>query len=147
MNTPSEEKRSGKDRRKEERIPGLRYLLMGKRGGPRRKEEKKSGYYVEVYGSKIFIASFALIFLAIMDALFTLHHVEHGAKEVNPGMDFLLRKGVDEFFYVKYTLTCLAVLFLCLHKNFRYVREVLIALIFVYMLVNVWHLYLLSIFG
>jgi hypothetical protein len=139
------ERRSGTDRRKPVKKPDLRYLLMGKRRGPRRAGEPLAGY-VEVYGFKIFLASLSLIVLAVADALFTLYHVERGAQEVNPTMNFLLGMGLDEFFYTKYAVTCLAVLFLCVHKNFSWVRRTIIVLIMVYILVISWHLYLLAVY-
>jgi hypothetical protein len=146
MDAESKERRLGKDRRAQQKRPALRYLLMGRRGGPRREEDPATGFYAEVYGTKILIASFALLLLSTIDALFTLFHIGRGAKEVNPTMDFLLQMGTDEFFYTKYTITCLGVLFLCMHKNFPYVKQTLIVLILVYMMVITWHLYLLSVY-
>ncbi|MFQ6102709.1 MAG: DUF5658 family protein [Candidatus Glassbacteria bacterium] len=126
--------------------PSLKYLLKGRRRRPRRAQDWKPGFYVDVYGTKIFIASFFLIFLSIMDALLTLHQVERGAREINPTMNFLLKLGLNEFFYVKYAITCLGVLFLCIHKNFPFVKEIILILIIAYMLVISWHLYLLSVY-
>jgi len=142
---PVHERRSGRDRRRSSgERPPLRYLLMGKRRGPRRAEDRRDRMYVEVYGTRIFVASISLVFLATLDAILTLHHIERGAREMNPTMNFLLGLGTYEFFYVKYAFTCLAVLFLCIHKNFPRVREVLIVLILVYMCVIFWHIYLLA---
>jgi hypothetical protein len=144
--TGNGERRSGEDRRKPEKRPGFRYLLMGRRRRPRRTQDPRTDVYVEVYGIKIFLASLSLIVLSVTDALFTLYHIERGAKEVNPTMNLLLEMGVDAFFYMKYALTCLAVLFLCVHKNFSWVRQTIVALILVYILVISWHLYLLAVY-
>lgn len=140
------DRRRSQDRRKSEKRPGLRYFFMGRRSGPRRSGEPSTGLYVEVYGTKLFIASLFLVVLSVADALFTLHHIERGARELNPTMNLLLEMGVDEFFYMKYSLTCLAVLFLCVHKNFSWVKETIVALIMVYILVISWHLYLLAVY-
>ena len=143
--TPYVERRSGKDRRAPSKRPSLKYLLMGKRRGPRRVGELATSPYVEVYGLKIFLAVLSLLVLTTLDALFTLYHVSRGAREINPTMNYLLRLGVNEFFYVKYIVTCLCLIFLCLHKNFPWVKEIIVTLILVYIFVISWHLYLISI--
>jgi len=137
------EKRSSDDRRQERGRPGFRYLLMGRRKRPRRVEEQQPNFYAEVYGLRIFFAALLLVFLSMMDATFTLFHVGRGAQEINPGMNLLLQLGETEFFYVKYSITCIGVLFLSIHKNFLYVKKILLFLILIYILVISWHLYLL----
>ncbi len=119
---------------------------MGRRCGPRRAHEYRVTVYVEVYGLKLFLAVLFLVLLSTLDALFTLYHVSMGAREINPTMNYLLQIGANEFFYTKYTLTCLGVLFLTIHKNFPWVKEILMSLILVYLLVISWHIYLLSIY-
>jgi hypothetical protein len=78
--------------------------------------------------------------------MFTLYHVGRGAHEMNPGMNYLLQLGESEFFFIKYSLTCLGALFLCIHKNFPYVKKILISLIMVYIFVITWHIFLLQVY-
>lgn len=146
MNKKHLERRVGPDRRADAEGPSFKYLLMGRRRGPRRADDYRTTVYVEVYGLKLFIAVLLIVMLSTSDALFTLYHVSRGAREINPTMKYLLEMGANEFFYVKYTLTCLGVLFLTMHKNLPWVKEILMSLILIYLMVISWHIYLLSVY-
>ena len=47
-----------------------------------------------------------IVLLTILDAVFTLELVSHGAAEMNPIMCYYLNQGPVVFFGVKYMLTC-----------------------------------------
>lgn len=81
--------------------------------------------------------------LGVVDAFFTLYHVQvHNAVEVNPLMRFLLGKNPTIFFNVKYLLTAVCLLLLCLHKNMRIVRVLLGVIFSLYLIITANHLYL-----
>jgi hypothetical protein len=140
-----EEKRSGVDRRKTPRNRlQWRYLLKGSRRGVRRSSDPTE-VYVDLFGLRDFVAVMIVLFLSILDAAFTLYHLHRGAEELNLLMAYTLNMGVGYFFVVKYTITAVGVLVLCIHKNFRFIREVFIGIIALYTLLIAYHVFLLFI--
>jgi hypothetical protein len=71
---------------------------------------KEENSRTERYGTKTFAAIMLLILLSILDAYLTLDLVNHGAVELNPVMAYYLARGPLAFFWVKYLLTCAAVI-------------------------------------
>ena len=117
----SQDQRSGEDRR-QRRLPQLKYFLFkGRRQELRRASDKHRFVLYDRYSPKIFAAIMAILFLSVMDALFTLFLIENGSTELNPIMAMALKSGPFTFFAVKYSLTSMAVLIFLLFKNF-YIR-------------------------
>ena len=111
------DKRSGADRRKR-RLPQLKYFLFsGRRESQRRASDKKQLVIYDRYSPKIFAAIMAILFLSVLDALFTLFLIEHGSTELNPIMALSLKGGPFTFFAVKYSLTSMAVIIFLIFKN------------------------------
>ena len=74
-----------------------------------------------------------------LDALFTLLHIESGATEMNPIMNFALGHGVGFFLAAKVALTSIGCCFLALHQHFRLGREGLRWLTIAYTVLLVYH--------
>ena len=111
------EKRSGTDRRKN-RLPQLKYFLFsGRREAQRRAADKKQFVIYDRYSPKMFAAIMAILFLSVLDALFTLFLISHGSRELNPIMALSLKGGPFTFFAVKYSLTSMAVIIFLIFKN------------------------------
>lgn len=113
----------------------LLYALgLGKRRGPRRAAERQVPYYLDTYEDPWLLAwSVGIIGCCTLDAFLTLQILDRSGVELNPVMAFLLQISVPAFFYVKYLLTAVAVVFILLHINFKIwripVRSVLPALL------------------
>ena len=116
------EKRSNADRRKR-RFPQLKYFLFsGRRERQRRASDRKQVVLYDRYSPKIFAAIMSILFLSVLDALFTLFLIENGSKELNPIMALSLRGGPFTFFAVKYSLTSMALIIFLIFKN-TYIRK------------------------
>ena len=118
--------------------------MSGTRHGVRREGDPKE-VYVDLVGLRDFVAVMIVLLLSVLDAAFTLYHLSRGAEELNILMAYALHLGVGTFFVVKYAITAVGVLILCIHKNFRFIREVFIGIITLYALLIVYHIALLFI--
>ena len=140
------DRRSGKNRRDRVSIFPLSYLgpLRRKRGGRR---ESDTGY-VDIYDVRTWCVAIAVSLLSLMDALFTQQHLMAGtAQEMNPIMDAVIRYGgMPAFFGVKSTLTIIAVSIIMLHKEWALGRIAARVCLWAYILLSIYHLYLLMIF-
>jgi len=142
--TVTAERRAHTDRRRSPTPIFSRYTLIGRRRGVRREEDSRNHVYVDRYSPRLFMLILAIVILGIADAFFTIYYVlVHHAIEVNPLMNFFLGKSPHIFFYVKYILTAVCLIVLCLHKNLPVVRFLLMVILFIYLVVVVNHMYLL----
>jgi hypothetical protein len=141
-----EERRKGVDRREGSysRLR-LKYLLKGERRSVRRDTDPQE-VYVDLFGLRDFVAVLIVLILSILDAAFTLYHLSKGAEELNLLMAYALNIGVGYFFIIKYSITAFGVIILCIHKNFRYIREIFIGIITIYSLLIIYHIILLFAF-
>lgn len=117
-----------------------RFLFTGRRRGGRR-EGEADRIYVDRPGPWIVAGFFVLVLLSILDAAFTLSHLEQGATEANPLMRAALELGDPAFVIIKTVVTVLAVGFLCLHKNWPLGRLCLALALLGYSALTVYHLY------
>jgi len=90
-----------------------------------------------------------IVSLSILDAVFTLDLVSHGAKELNPVMAYYLNHGPLVFFGVKYFLTCASIVLVLLIKDIYSTKskvqtKILFVLLMIpFALVVQWELYLI----
>jgi len=143
------EKRSGKDRRTNNR-ERLKYLLInGRRERVRRDEDRRKSLFFDRYNPKLFAAITAILMLSIFDALLTLILIESGSSELNPVMAYFLEYGPLPFIIVKYCMTCAGVVTLLIFKNIFltkvkiYTYTLFPCVIFVFSAVIVWELFLI----
>lgn len=120
-----------------------KHTIFGKRKGFRRVEDAKQYIYVDRYGMGLFVMLMAILVLGTADALLTLYHVYvNDAVELNPVMNFFLGVGPEAFFHVKYVVTSLCLLVLCLHKNVPLVKYVLGSVFVLYLIIVFNHIYM-----
>ena len=120
-----------------------RFSFRGRRKAIRRVEDRKKHIYVDRYGLNLFLILMGILVLGIADALFTLYHVYvNDAVEMNPVMNFFLALSPKVFFHVKYILTALCLMVLCLHKNLPVVKYILATIFVVYLAIVLNHIYL-----
>jgi len=142
---PHVERRSGKDRRSSPTRFLSRFILGGRRAGGRRRGERRN-IYVDRYDRVDVLLAVAVLVLNILDAFFTLLYVGHqGGEEANPVARFLMEadpEGHSWFLLSKCGVVLLCVLFLVMHKTFRFVRPALVFLLGFYTVLFVYHVYL-----
>jgi hypothetical protein len=117
-----------------------RYLFVGRRAAGRRDGEYER-VYVDRPGGWIIAAFAILVLLSLLDAAFTLKHIEHGATEANPFMRAALHLGDAAFVIIKTVVTVFAVAFLCLHKNWPLGRLCLVLALVGYTLLTAYHIW------
>jgi hypothetical protein len=121
----------------------LRSLL----GGGQRKRGRRRGeaenIYVDLYGRKDVGLIVLILLLNVLDAYFTLDYVKlKSGREANPVADALLQMGNDWFIYAKCLVVTLSLVFLLVHRTFRYVGVALWSLCVFYGLLLFYHLFL-----
>ena len=117
-------------------------MLFGRRRSVRRRADRKTHMYVDLYGHYLLLSLLLIILLSIFDAYFTIFHVGRGAREINPFMNFLIGYGNIHFFATKYILTVLGLIVLCIYKNLIIARTIIIGILFLYLTVFANHIFL-----
>lgn len=140
-NGPDEALRQrGPDRRSEPTPRISRFAMgQGRRVGPRRGSETE-GAYVDLYSRRLWALLVWVAIMNIADSYFTLVHLQAGGLELNPVADALLRTGRIGFVLSKSALIGVALLVLCVHKNFPLARVGLYVSAGVYTLLVAYHL-------
>ena len=138
------ERRLNEDRRRTQPFFINRYsLLQGRRRGGRRQTDSQERY-IDRYNFSLFIFISIILVLCILDGYFTIYNVFcMRIPELNPIMDFFIQRNIPFFFLIKYALTSIGLIFICVHINFRFMRMVLGAIFFLYILILCSHLYIL----
>ena len=90
----------------------------GRRRRPRRGEERTGPYFVDRIDAATFFLAVILVVLTIVDGALTLVLLGSGCEEVNPAMDYLLRRGPTHFLMGKYLLTTAGLPFLLVFRHF-----------------------------
>jgi hypothetical protein len=143
----SSSERRGPDRRTRPTPILSRYTFFGGRRAGDRRGVARDGQYVDRYPTGLAVALVAIGLLCAVDAVFTLLYMQKGGDEANPVMKALIdAAGPRNFLVLKCVITNLGLVVLCLHKNFRFVRPVIGALLFVYSALFGYHLYLAATF-
>ncbi len=134
--------RRGADRRRRPTPALSRYSLFGGRRAADRRGVASDAVYVDRYEPWLAAALVAIAALCAFDAVFTLLYIQKGGSEANPVMAAVIEWGPRPFLIVKCLITNVGLVVLCLHKNFRYVKQVIGALLGVYGALLLYHLWL-----
>jgi hypothetical protein len=118
-------------------------MLLGRRRTIRRGGDRKTNVYVDLYGHYILLFLLLIVLLSIFDAYFTIFHVEQGAQEINPFMNFLIGRGTITFFVIKYILTALGIVLLCIYQSLPVTRTIIVCVFFFYLTVFANHIFLI----
>jgi hypothetical protein len=128
------------DRRKQATPRFSRFTLFGgRRRGPRR-ERERGGSFVDLYSKRLWALLLWVAAMNLADSYFTLVHLQAGGVELNPVADALLRTGRIGFVLSKSVLIGLALVVLCVHKNFVMARIGLVASAAIYTALVIYHL-------
>jgi len=123
-----------------------RYTFWGgRRRGGRRLGETED-VFVDRYGLRLMVIVMAIILLNLADAWFTLYFLSHGGQELNPIVQGILDLSIHPwpFLIFKTIGIGFACAFLALTKNFRCARWGMCVVFGGYLLLLLWHLYLLN---
>lgn len=129
------------DRREKPTAFLSKYTFIGRRRTARRGEEQYN-YYVDRLGGKVWAIILFIIILSVIDSIFTLYFLNKGFREVNPLMNIAIFVGRPFFIVSKYIFTIIGILVLSLHKNFKFVKELISLIIIFYLFLNVYHIWL-----
>ncbi|MFT7670904.1 MAG: hypothetical protein ACI8X5_003617 [Planctomycetota bacterium] len=133
----------GDDRREEGTPRFSRFTLKGGRRRSIRRDEEREGSFVDVYKPSILILLLWVGLMNAADSAFTIYHLQVGGIELNPIAAMLLETGRLGFVFGKAGMITLALLVLCLHKNFYLARWGLFASVATYTTLVCYHIWLL----
>jgi hypothetical protein len=121
-----------------------RYTLFGGRRAGDRRTPDSADQYVDRYPAGLAVGLVTIGVLCALDAVFTLLYLQKvPGGEANPLMATLIDgAGPTLFIVLKCAITNLGLVVLCMHKNFRFVRPVIAALLAVYVGLFMYHIYL-----
>jgi hypothetical protein len=124
----------------------FKHFLTGSLAVLRRGEGRQRPHKIDRHGSKTLAVILLIVSLSILDAIFTLDLVSHGAVELNPVMAYYLNHGPLVFFGVKYFLTCASIVLILLIRDITKAKlkaKILFVLFMIpFALVVLWELYL-----
>ncbi len=136
------ENRRGREDRRDRPTPMLgRFTFLGRRRWVRRDKERR-GSYVDRPGAWMYAVLTIVLTLSVLDAVFTLIHLQRGGREVNPIMDWAIGLGPVAFLAIKCALTVSGMLLLVLHRFFGGVRFMLAGVLGIYGLLMIYHVIL-----
>ncbi len=96
--------------------------------------------YVDVYDLRTVLLVLVFFALTVFDAIATVYYIDHvHGSEWNPIADWLLRHGRMVFVLGKGFPTALLLLFVLVHKNYRYGRVALTVGFAFYFLLAIYH--------
>ncbi len=138
--SPDDRRRDSDRRARPTPMLGL-FTFRGRRRWIRRDDERRGGY-VDRPGPWMLGMMAVVLALSILDAVFTLAHLDRGGREINPLMDWAIGIGPLAFLAIKCFLTGSGMLLLVLHRFFAGVKIMLAAVLSLYSLLMVYHLVL-----
>ena len=117
-----------------EGLLGARRRQSGRRGG------ELHNIYVDRYERRDLALVAAILLLNVFDAALTLYNLSQGIGEANPLMAAVLDLGPYTFLYEKCFVVGSCLLALVIHKNFGGVRRAMLALLWAYALLALYHI-------
>ena len=111
----------------------------GRRKAIRRADERE-GTFVDRYSLRLWMMAVWVCLMNVADSYFTLVHLQAGGIELNPIAARLLETGRWGFVLYKSSLIGVAVLVLCIHKNFFLARVGLWVATATYTVLVLYHL-------
>jgi len=140
----SAERRNRSDRRKPPSFPPQFSSQRRRRSKGRRRTDR--GGYVDIYDRGSWILALSVLGLSLLDAVLTVHQIQKGiAREANPLMSMILTwGGVYAFFSVKTAMTAFPLAIIILHKEWLLARHVARLCLVFYVLILLYHLYLVG---
>jgi hypothetical protein len=131
------------DRRRRPTPMFSRYTFFGGRRRQFASAADAEDAYVDVYNARLTLLVLVFFALTMFDTVATVYYIDHAhGSEWNPIADWMLERGRVFFVLAKGVPTALMLLFVMIHKNFRYGRIALAIGFGFYFLLGVYHVYL-----
>ena len=102
----------------------------------------RDGAYVDLYSVRLAVLLLIFFFFTVVDSVSTLVYLEKGGREVNPIAQWMIDQGDAFFILAKGVVSGICILFVMIHKNFRYSRIALFIGFFVYLTLVIYHIVL-----
>jgi hypothetical protein len=131
-----------KDRREKPTSGLSRFSLQGRRKAFRRREDQKSGGYVDRYSPGLLFLLTLVAGLNVLDALFTMMILDSGGWEVNPIVRSIIQIYGDGFWIWKFAIVSIPLVLLCLHSKFRLVIPVILGITAISVMVILYQIFL-----
>jgi len=130
-----------KERRKQPTPALSRFTLWGRRTTFRRKEDQRSGGYVDRYHSGLLFVLTMFVGLNTLDAWFTMNILEDGGWEINPIVQSVITLYGDRFWVWKFCIVSIPLILLCLHNKFKWGIQCILGISFVYIIVILYQVF------
>ncbi len=102
----------------------------------------REGSFVDVYNPRLAILLLLFFFFTVVDSVSTLVYLEKGGREVNPVAQWMIDQSGDFFILTKGLLSAACILFIMVHKNFKYSRIAIIIGFSFYLALTIYHIVL-----
>jgi hypothetical protein len=141
---PFPERRSCNERRQPTSFPPRFSSFRRRRSRGRRKTDP--GGYVDIYDRGSWIVALTVMALSFVDAVLTVLQVEKGiVREANPIMNVVLAwGGAYAFFSLKAAMTAFALAIIIIHKEWVLARYMARLCLICYILILIYHMYLVN---
>ena len=107
-----------------------------------RRSDESTNQYVDCPAPRTIFKVLFIVTCCVLDALFTLVHIDDGAGELNPVMNMALSQGDYFFLAMKLLLTGFGTWLLAIHQNFRLASIALYLIAGGYTLLMLYHVML-----
>jgi len=98
--------------------------------------------FVDIYSSRLAFMLLAFFFFTVVDSVSTLVYLDKGGREINPIARWMIEQGDDFFILTKGVVSGVCILFVMVHKNFKYSRVAIIFGFLFYLALTVYHIIL-----
>ena len=132
----------GPDRRKRPTPPLSRYTFFGGRRFAHRREGEREGAYVDLYSQRLVLFLLFFFVLTVIDSVSTLIYLDKGGRELNPLAQWMIDRGDTFFILCKGGLTAICLIFVMIHKNFKYSRIAIFVGFSFYFVLALYHMML-----
>jgi hypothetical protein len=138
------ERRKFEDRRKKPTPHRSFYTFWGRRRSLRRQSDQGKGGYSDRYSPFVFFLIILILALNILDSLFTMIIVDLGGRELNPIIKSVITLHGDRFWIYKFFMLSGSLVLLCLHRGFKFFRQIIIAISSIYLIIVLYQIFLIT---
>ena len=142
LSEQTDKRYQGLDRRQQPTPFLSRYSFFGGKRFDYRREDERTCSYVDLYSKRLTIFLLIFFVLTVVDSVSTLIYIDKGGRELNPVAQWMIDQGDTFFILCKGVLTGVCILFVMIHKNFRYSRLAICIGFSFYFLLTIYHIVL-----
>ena len=132
----------GPDRRNQPTPRISKYSFFGGRRRTAGPTYGAEGGFVDLYDARLAFLLFLFFVFTVVDSVSTLIYLQKGGIEVNPVARWMIEQGPDFFILAKGILSGACILFVMVHKNFKYSRLAITMGFLFYLALTIYHIIL-----